>query len=122
EGIKAFFKPVDEKRLSIIEKRDELQKVLKKYPKFSSGIFSLSVTWLQLHRQKEALETLAHYHTIDPHNPTAEYYLSALYAERYDYKNAWKHLINTEEILKERSHSPKTLKELRKELSNLSPY
>jgi len=122
EGIKAFFKPVDETRLSIIEKRDALKKVLNEHPNFSSGVFSLAVTWLQLHRQREALETLEYYHKIDPSNPTVEYYLSALYAERYDYKQSWNHLIQTEEILQARSHHPKTLKELRKYLSNLSPY
>lgn len=122
EGLRAFFKPVEENRLSIIEKRDALQKVLKEHPRFSSGIFSLAISWLQLHRQKEALETLEYYHAVDSTNPTAEYYLSALYTERYDYEKAWDHLTQLEKIVKERSHNPKTLKELRKHLSSLAPY
>jgi regulator of sirC expression with transglutaminase-like and TPR domain len=122
EGIGAIFKPVDENRASIIEKKNELDEIVKKYPKFTSGIFSLAVSWLQLHRQKEALEVLEYYHSIDSLNPTVEYYLTVLYAERYDYKKAWEHFLQTEKLVEARDHHPKTLKELRRHLSSLSPY
>jgi regulator of sirC expression with transglutaminase-like and TPR domain len=121
EGIGAIFKPVDETRDSILQKKNELDVIVKKYPKFTSGIFSLAVAWLQLHRQKEALEVLEYYHSVDPLNPTVEYYLTVLYAERYDYKKAWEHFMQTEKLLKPREHYPQTLKELRRHLSSLSP-
>ncbi len=121
DGIRAFFKPVDENRQSILEKKDALQKALKEYPQFSSGVFALSITWLQLHRQREALEALEVYHRIDPFNPTAEYYMASLYMERYDYNKAWEHLTQTEKLVKERDHNPKILKDLRKQLFRLSP-
>lgn len=122
EGLKAVFKSVDENRSSIIEKKNALEAILKDHPKFASGIFSLATTWLQLHREKEALELLEEYHKLDPNNPTAEYYLAVLHLERYDYNKAWKHLIQTENLVRSRFHSPKALKELRKELSKVAPY
>lgn len=117
EGIKACLCHVDETRESILKKRDRLQEILKQYPKFRSGYFGLAVTWLQLHRQGEALEILKYYHSLDDSQPTAEYYLAVLNAERMDYNQAWKHYKNTEKLLAARDHFPKALKQFRKELS-----
>ncbi|HRD54858.1 MAG TPA: transglutaminase family protein, partial [Parachlamydiaceae bacterium] len=122
DGIRALFKPVNEKRSSILDKKEALQNVLKESPHFTSGIFSLATTWLQLHREKEALALLERYHALDPNNATAEYYLAALYTSRYDYNKAWEHLLLAEKLVKERAHNPKALKELKKELTRLSPY
>ena len=83
EGIKAVFMHVDEKRDSLIQKRQVLEGVLQVYPKFREGIFNLAGTWLQLHRADAALETLKRYHNIDATNPSVEYYLAALYTERF---------------------------------------
>lgn len=120
-GIKAFFKTVDESRSSLLEKRDALQAVIKQYPFFRAGLFSLAATWLQLHRKGEALSILETYHLIEPNDPTAEYYLALLFAERMDYNQAWKHLCNAEKIVFARNHYPKVLKEIRRELSYLCP-
>lgn len=121
EGIKVYFQPVDEDRKSIIKKRDELQRIMTQYPKFRAGLFSLAVAWLQLHRKKEALEVLEQYHQLDPNDPTAEYYLTMLYAERVDYDKAWRHLYQAEKIVKDREHDPKVLKDVRKALNALYP-
>jgi regulator of sirC expression with transglutaminase-like and TPR domain len=121
EGIKAMFMQVDEKRESILEKKMALEKAIEKHPRFRSGLFSLAVAWLQLHRASEALAILENYHRLDPNDPTAEYYLATLYAERLDYNKAWEHLRQAEQLVKARKHEPKALKELRKELSHLSP-
>ena len=90
-------------------------------PNFREGLFSLAGTWLQLHRSSEALEILNQYHLIDPNNALVEYYLATLYLERLDYNKAWKHLLNTENLVKLRNHDPKVLKDLRKVLSEHSP-
>ena len=58
EGLQALFMQVDETRESIIKKQQSLQKVLKKFPDFRSGLFFLATTWLQLNREGEALEIL----------------------------------------------------------------
>lgn len=121
EGIKAIFKPVDETRESLLQKLKSLQKVVDAYPKFTTGLFALATTWLQLHREKEALETFETYHTLDPFNPTAEYFLAELYAKRYDYNKAWQHLLQAEKLVQEKDHHPKELKEFKKELSHLCP-
>lgn len=121
EGIKALFMHVDETRQSILEKRTALEKAVEKYPRFRSGLFSLAAAWMQLHRVGEALAVLEKYHELDPEDPTAEYYLAAIYVERLDYNKAWKHLKRAEELVKVRQHQPKVLKEFRKELSRLSP-
>lgn len=121
EGIRSVFMYVDETRESILKKRDALAKVLEKFPEFRSGYFSLAGTWLQLHRMGEALELIEKYHRFDANDPTAEYYLTVLYAQRMDYNKAWKHLGNAEKIVATRNHDPKTLRDLRRELAHISP-
>lgn len=121
EGIKAIFKTVDETRTSIIEKKADLEKVLQVYPNFRAGLFSLAGTWMQLHREGEALEILERYHQVDSSDPTAEYYLSALHAHRHNFNKAWEHLRQAEKLTKQRDHYPKPLKDLRRQLSLLSP-
>lgn len=120
-GIKVFFKTVNEKRESIIEKKDALQQVINQYPSFRAGLFSLAVSWLQLHRKREALALLENYHSLETNDPTAEYYLSVLNAERLNYTRAWRHLQNAEKIVFARNYFPKVLKEVRRELSSLCP-
>lgn len=121
EGIQAVFMRVDESRASLIKKREALENVLNKYPRFREGIFSLAGTWLQLHRSGEALQALERYHAIDPRNAPVEYYLAALYAERLDYNRAWKHLNIAERLAKERQHEPEALLELRQALAEKCP-
>jgi len=121
EGIKAIFMHVDENRDSILKKKSKLEEVLIKSPNFRTGYFALASCWLQLHRMGEALRVLDYYHQINPSDPTAEYYLSMIYAERLDYNKSWEHLQNAEAIVKTRDHKPKVLKDLRKELNYFCP-
>lgn len=121
DGIKVIFMRVDETRASIIKKRDALQLTIQKYPRFRAGILNLATTWLQLHREGEALEILEKYDEIDPNDPTANYYMAVLYAERMHYNKAWQHLKQTEKIAFSREHHPKALQKLRQELALLSP-
>lgn len=121
DGIAAIFMHVDEKRDSILSKKQALETALQKYPKFREGLFSLAGTWLQLHRTGEALEILCQYHDLDPYNATVEYYLAALYAERFNFNNAWKHFRIAEKIVKQRDHNPEALLELRQELARQCP-
>lgn len=121
DGIQAVFLHVDEQRDSIIAKRKALEAALLKYPKFREGLFSLAGTWLQLHRTGEALQALCRYHEIDPNHATVEYYLSAIYAERLDFNNAWKHFRIAEKIVKKRNHNPEAILELRQELARQCP-
>lgn len=121
DGIEAVFMHVDENRESIIQKRIALEKAVAKYPKFREGYFSLAGAWMQLHRVGEALQALNKYHEIDPNHATVEYYLSAIYSERFDFNNAWKHFRIAENILKKRDHNPTAILELRQELSRQCP-
>ncbi len=121
EALEASLMHVDETRESILAKQQALQKTMDKFPYFRAGQFALAATWLQLHRLGEALEALAKYQQIEPNDPTAEYYLAALYAERYNFPKAWHHLRRAEMITANRGHYPKTLKELRQELQIRAP-
>ncbi|MBJ7449305.1 MAG: hypothetical protein JHC93_02975 [Parachlamydiales bacterium] len=120
-ALKVLFKKVDETQESLEAKKNELQNVVKKYPKFRQGLFQLATLWLQLKRNNEALIILEKLHTIDDQDPTVEYYLAALNAERWNYPKAWQHLLQAEKIVKERNHSPQALKELRINLKALNP-
>jgi len=121
EGIGAIFMHVDKTRESLLTKKERLEKILESYPRFREGLFSLAGTWLQLHRSDAALRTLERYHQIDPNNATVEYYLAALYTERLDYNNAWKHLKIAEQLVAMRQHDPEALIELRQELKQCCP-
>jgi tetratricopeptide (TPR) repeat protein len=121
DGIKSLFIHVDQTRESLLGKKNALEKVIEKYPKFREGLFSLAGTWLQLHRTREAVEILKRYHELDSENATVEYYLATLYAERIDYNNAWKHLKIAEALAEKRNHYPKILTDMRKQLSYICP-
>lgn len=121
EGIKAIFLSVDESRESIIAKREALEKSVEKYPRFRAGLFNLAATWLQLHRQREALAVLERFHELDPSDASAEYYLAMLYAERKHYNLAWEHFHGLEKILAARDHDTNLLREIKRELAFESP-
>lgn len=121
KGISVLFTKVDEDRQSILVKKQALEATLERYPRFRSGILSLAVTWLQLHRAGEALELLERFQTLDTSDPEVHYYLSVIYTQRYNYPKAWYHLGQAEIIVKNYGHSPKTLKELRRELLGRAP-
>lgn len=120
-GIAVIFKKVDEDRRSILAKKQLLEQTLEKYPKFRTGIMTLAVTWLQLHRMGEAQALLKYLETIDVSDPEVHYYLSVLHAMRHDYPKAWHHLQQAETITAAAKHFPKALKELRRELLNCCP-
>lgn len=121
QGIQALFIPVDETRDSIVKKRQALEKVVDRHPNFRAGLFQLASTWLQLHREGEALVLLERYHRIESNDPTAEYYLSMLYAQRFDYNKAWEHLRRVEQIVNARQYYPRQLKALRRSLALQAP-
>jgi len=120
-SIKAVFQQVDETRESILQKQQNIQKVLKEYPQFREGHFHLAITWLQLNRTSEALSKLSRYHEIDTNNAIVEYYLAALHASRRNFPLAWKHLHRAEELTSTRNHYPKVLRMLRHALTLRSP-
>jgi tetratricopeptide (TPR) repeat protein len=119
--IQILFRRVDDDRASIFNKKQDLEKSLANSPYFKDGWRALAITWLQLHREKEALKVLEHCHTLCPDDPTVEYYLAALLAGRMDYQKAWEHLKTCESLVHSRDHDPKGLKQLRKQLSMLYP-
>lgn len=116
-ALKAIFMPVDETRGSILAKRDALVKIIETHPLFSTGVFALAITQLQLHRIDSALELLEKYHNMNREDVTAEYYLAVLYSGRFDYIKAWEHLHFAEQLTQAKNYQPKILKNLRKELS-----
>lgn len=121
DGVKTVFLSVDETRESILKKRDALELTVKKFPEFREGWLNLGITWLQLHRTKEALAILEKYHTLHKNDPSAEYYLAAISAQRFYYDRAWEHLRHAEKITSERNHHPKALKMLRQQLGSIAP-
>ena len=113
--------PVDETRESILKKQEELRGFLKDYPKFRGGLMQLATTYLQLGRTGEAREILQKYHEIDQTDPTAEYYLSIVSAERHDFNKSWEYLKQAEVLTEQRDHKPTALRSLRNKLRTLCP-
>lgn len=119
--MKVLFLPVDETRESIIAKQKKLESILVKYPQFRAALLSLASSHMQLGREKEALQVLKFYHAVDDKDPVVNYYLAAIYLQRYDYEESWKHLEQAEKILKEKHHSAEPLKQVRRALQTVSP-
>lgn len=121
EALQAIYKEVDENRSSLLEKKGRIDAALKRCPEFRAGWLSLAVTYLQLHRMREALLALETLHRLDPYDATSQYYLAALHAERLNYLQAWHHLRQAEKLTAARNHYPKILKEMRRELALIYP-
>ncbi len=121
DGIKAVFAPVDETRTSILAKQKELAVILRRYPRFRAGLLQLATAYLQLGRQKEAIDILQKYDKFDSQNPVVSYYLAALCLEQGDCPAAWRYLTLTQKILRPHRHNPKAIKELERELKAISP-
>lgn len=121
EGIRKMFLHVDEKRESLLEKKDQLSEVIQKWPLFRGGHYQLGVLELQLNCYKKALTAFQEYEKLEPNDPTAEYFLSQLSALRSNFPAAWAHLRRAEELIKGRSPTPETLKTLHRELASIDP-
>ncbi len=121
EAILSMFSEVDETRNSILEKQKKLEGVVTKYPQFRQGLFHLATTWLQLGREKEALPLLEKYIQMHPRDPTVNYYLSAIHFQRHNFNQAWKYLRESEKLVQAKDHSPRALKELRREIERVCP-
>jgi tetratricopeptide (TPR) repeat protein len=121
EAIRAIYSEVNESRNSILEKQKKLEAIVKKFPRFRQALFHLSVTWLQLGREKEALPILEKYAQINPTDPTAHYYIASIQFQRHHFNQAWKHLRASEAIVSSKGHHPKALKELKQALLRACP-
>lgn len=121
KAIQAIFREVDESRTSILQKQAELKKICAMYPKFRQGLFHLSITYLQLGKEKEVIPLLEKYIRMNPNDASAEYYLSVLHYQRNNFNQAWKHLKSAEKIVFAKDHHPKALKQLKKQLIRSCP-
>lgn len=121
EALELIFEESKPHHEALLERKNALTTMLQRCPRFRSGWLQLATTWLQLHRQKEALVALERYHQLERGDPTVEYYLAILYANRLQPKKAWMHLAAAEKIVQDRNHKPLALKEMRKSLSRAHP-
>ncbi len=117
ESVKPYFMHVDETRKSLEQKKEALLLSLKKYPKFRAALFQVAVLCLQLHQPKEAIAFLEKLHTLDSGDISCEFYLAALYHERYNEPKAVEHFAYAEKIAKKQSYYPKQLGEMKTLLS-----
>ncbi len=120
KGIEVVLSQVEETKESLLQKQEALSQVLQKYPLFKAGLFQLASTYMQLHKEKEALHVLERLFLIDKENPTINYYLSSLYLQRGSYLLAWKHFFLLEQFLQKKNHHPKIKEELKRALSQTS--
>ncbi len=121
EGISLIFEKVDDDFESLMKHKEKLQTVLDEYPLFRSGHFAIAALWLQLNRLHSGLESLDRYHELDDSNPTVEFYLAMVHIQRHHFPKAWKHFNRAKEILANREHNPKALKELETHLTLTAP-
>lgn len=120
-AIEAIFSEVNESRESILAKQKKLSQVIAQFPQFKQGYFHLAITWLQLGKEKEALPVLEKYIELNPHDPTANYYLAAIYFQRHHFNQAWKYFRAAETVVLAKNHKPRALQELRQSLQRACP-
>lgn len=121
QAIKTIYMQTDESRDSIIKKQKKLHAILKKYPKFRGGLFHIALSYLQIGREKEALQYLEDYWKIDAHEPSVNYYLTLLHLNRYNYPKAWDHFLLLQDRLHKKNYYPHKLQQLQLSLKKLSP-
>lgn len=109
EGIKILFQPFEDTRKALLEKKEEVQKVLKKYPKFRSGYLLLANIWLNLGRSKEAKKCLKKCYLLNNKDPLITFYLCNISFQRNNFKKTWQYLEETKKIL---NYLPKSLENL----------
>lgn len=121
QAIQAVFSEVDATRGSILRKRQKLEDVVARFPKFRQGILHLAITYLQLGREKEALPLLERCSLLDPQDPTVHYYLAAIHMQRHNYPESWQHLRAATSALEISQYKPYALEQLRKSLQRAHP-
>lgn len=121
EGIKAVFLLADESVESLQKKKELLEAVVKKHPRFRAGLLQLASLLLQMGRSSQALNTLLQYQQIDNRDITVEYYLAALSFQQKDYPKAWHFLQQASLLALGRDHAAKPLRELKAALRRTSP-
>ncbi|WP_079979303.1 transglutaminase family protein [Candidatus Protochlamydia sp. R18] len=121
KSIAILFSRTDENRTALLAKKDSLEKIIHKFPRFRAGLLQLAMTWTQLHRAEKALEKLKELDAFYPHDPEVNYYLAILQAQRLDYPQAWIHLKQAETLTLARAYDCKQLKELRQALVKECP-
>jgi tetratricopeptide (TPR) repeat protein len=121
EAVAAVFKPSDATVASVEAHRQDLEKTVKRCPRFRAGWMSLALCYLELHQPKRAIEALERLKKLDPEDPMVAYYLAMLSTQRHDLPKAWQELERAEAITARHDYSPKNLRRLRAELQQLSP-
>lgn len=116
DGLKSIFIPYEETREDILEKQEELKKIIQKYPNFRSAILLYANTYIQLGRSKESMKILLDFHRKNP-DPIIAFYLSNLAFERFDFVNAWRFFLDAEKRFQKYDYYPKALKEFKEELT-----
>jgi len=107
-----YFSDTKNTRKAMQKRCKALQKALENAPQFTAGHFALAIAWLELDREKEALQALETYLKVCQDDLAAAYYASALYLKRADYQKAWAHYQSAHAIAKKHGHKTKILKEV----------
>jgi regulator of sirC expression with transglutaminase-like and TPR domain len=120
-AIQALMRPMDQDRASILARQETLREILARFPACRSAWFQLAISYLNLHRYKEAQEALEAFHAIDAGDATVEYLLAQLNVDRYRYPEAWVHFRRAWDITQARDCQPECLQELGLELMRRAP-
>jgi tetratricopeptide (TPR) repeat protein len=113
EGIKEIFRKENDKKTELLKRKERLEAALQQHPMSRSLLFSLAACYAELHQFKDALVLLNRYHEIDPSEVAVEYMLVAIYFERNDYVDAWRHFHQLEALCRENGYMPKDVKTMR---------
>ena len=121
EAVKVIAIPTEQTHDAYVMKSEEIEQILKAYPKSTSAPLYLAYTYLQMNRTAEALKALDRFHALYPNHPTAESLLSQISFIRRNFPKAWFHLENAKRLTEAHQYHPKILKELSQVLWNESP-
>lgn len=120
EAIEVLFKQHKETHEGLLAKRDDLIKLVEKYPHFKAARFFLAETYQQLSQYKKSIEHLEKIHKESESYPFVELTLSNLYLAEYNFAKAWEHFKHLEQRLSKENHYPKMMKEYKQMLKQYS--
>ncbi len=109
-GILEFFIPFEDTFKALEHKKARLEKILKKYPKFRSGLLLLASVYSEMGRQKEAYRQLTQYIVLEPNDPTIAFYLSEIAFRRKDLPSAWLYFAQAKKNFLNQGFEPTAIK------------
>lgn len=108
-GIAILFEEPPKNRSGWLSRKNSLEELLQKFPRFSTGWRALADAWTHLHRPKETIYALEQARRLQAKDPEILFTLASLYAEKKEFLRAWDSFHQLQEVLQHTQHFQREL-------------